>query len=142
MKNKIVNASLVAVVAVILIVFALYVRVGATADAVVVMKSSGMTCGSCAARVSKILQAEPGVAATEVNLEKGLVVAGFDSKQVSAEKLARAVSVAGFASSVQAVVTPEQFRKEAGHSVGALAERCCGSKGCCAKRNQDGEHNR
>ncbi|HJV64485.1 MAG TPA: heavy-metal-associated domain-containing protein [Geomonas sp.] len=135
MKNKIVNISLVAAVAIILLVFGLYVRIGATADSVVVMKTSGMECGSCMAKVSKALQSEQGVAATEVDLEKGVVAAGYDSRQVSADKLARAVSKAGFASNVQAVLSPEQFRKATGHSVGRVAagEGCCGSKGCCAK---------
>lgn len=135
MNKKIVNICLVVAAAVILVVFGLYVRIGATADAVVVMKTSGMACGSCMATVSKVLQSEKGVAATEVDLEKGIVVAGYDSKQVSAEKLARVVSAAGFASQVQAVLTPEQFGKVSGHNVGRLAtgQGCCGSKGCCAK---------
>jgi copper chaperone CopZ len=135
MRSKVINICLVLAVGIILLVFGLYVRVGATADAVVVTKTSGMGCASCTARVSRALQAEKGVAATEVDLQRGTVVAGFDSKLVSAEKLARTVSGAGFASTVQSVVSPEQFRKVSGHNVGRLAggQGCCGGKGCCAK---------
>ncbi|HJV37124.1 heavy-metal-associated domain-containing protein [Geomonas sp.] len=134
MRSKLINICLVLAVVIILLVFGLYVRIGATADAVVVMKTSGMGCASCTARVSKALQSEKGVAATEVDLQRGVVVAGYDSKQVSAEKLVRTVTEAGFASNVQSVITPEQFRKVSGHNVGRLAggDGCCG-RGCCAK---------
>jgi copper chaperone CopZ len=135
MKNKALNATLVLTVLVLLGVCAFYVRVGATADAVVVLKTSGMTCGSCAAKVTKALQGERGVAATEVDLEGGLVIAGYDSKQVAPEKLAQRVVAAGFASSVQSVLTPEQFKKIVGRNIGVAASGagCCGAKECGGK---------
>lgn len=134
MATKAQNISLVLAVLVILAVFAAFVRVGATADSVVVMRTSGMACGSCMADVMKTLQKEKGVAATEGDLGRGLVMAGFDSKQVSAEKLARKVTEAGYASRVQAVLTPEAYRKAAGHPVGhgAGGQGCCG-EGFCQK---------
>ena len=129
MKNRIFNSCLILIVVVILCVFALYVRVGATADAVVVLRTSGMTCGSCIAQVSKALQSEKGVAATEVDLEGGWVIAGYDSKLVAPEKLARSVSATGYHSKVQMVLTPEQFRKMAGRDIG---QQSAGSGcGCC-----------
>ena len=82
MKNKAFNAFLVLTVVVVLGVCAFYVRVGATADAVVVLKSSGMTCGSCAAKITKALQNERGVAATEVDLEGGWVIAGYTAVEL------------------------------------------------------------
>jgi len=135
MKHKALNISLVLAVVLILVVAAFYVRVGATADAVVVLKTSGMSCSSCVASVSKALQSEKGVAATEVDLMGGWVIAGYDSKQVAPEKLAQKVTATGFGSKVQAVLTPEQFRKTVGHDVGRLQEEggCCGAKGCCGK---------
>ena len=132
LKNKAVNTCLVLAAVIILAVFGVYVRVGATADAVVVLRTSGMTCGSCIDKVSKALQSERGVAATEVDLEGGWVIAGYDSKQVAPEKLARKVAATGFESTVQTVLSPEQFRKMAGRDIGKQAGGggCCGSKGC------------
>jgi len=135
MRNKALNSCLVLTVVVILAVFAVYVRIGATADAVVVLRTSGMTCGSCITKVTKALQSQKGVAATEVDLDGGLVIAGYDSKQVAPEKLAQTVAATGFGSTVQTVLTPEQFKKIVGRDVGqqAAASGCCGSKGCGGK---------
>jgi hypothetical protein len=79
-KFTAVNCSLVVAVVVILVVSAFYVRVGATADQVVVLRTSGMTCSSCVAKITKALQSQRGVAATEIDLAGGLVLAGYDSK--------------------------------------------------------------
>jgi len=135
MRNKALNICLVLAVIVILGVFAVYVRIGATADAVVVLRTSGMTCGSCINKVTEALQSERGVAATEVDLESGLVLAGYDSKQVAPEKLAKRVATAGFQSTVQTVLTPEQFRKIVGRDIGkqSAGSSCCGAKGCGGK---------
>jgi len=135
MKSTVCNACLLLTVLVILGVCACYVRMGATADSVVVLKSSGMTCSRCTARVTQELESERGVAATEVDLERGLVIAGYDSKQVAPEQLARRVTVAGFASSVQSVLTPEQFKKIAVRDLGVQpsVSGCCGRKECCGK---------
>jgi len=136
MKNKTLNACLVLAVLVILGVCAFFVRIGATADAVVVMKTSGMTCGACISKVSKALQSERGVAATEVDLAGGWVIAGYDSKQVAPQKLAQKVAATGYASTVQTVLTPDQFRKLVGRDVGSKAPAgsgCCGGEGCKGK---------
>lgn len=135
MKNRIVNSCLVGAVVVILIVFAVYVRIGATADAVAVIKTSGMTCGMCVSKVTKALESQRGVASAEVDLERGLVIAGYDSKQVAPEKLVQRTTEAGFDSKLQSVLTPEQFRKAAGREIGQrpVSSGCCGSKGCGGK---------
>lgn len=132
MRNRIFNSCLVLAVVVVLAVFAVFARVGATADAVVVLRTSGMTCGSCIEKVTSALQSERGVAATEVDLPGGFVIAGYDSKQVAPEKLARTVAATGFGSEVQSVLTPEQFKKIAGREVGqqSASAGCCGGKGC------------
>lgn len=132
MKNKALNSCLILAVIVILSVFAFYVRVGATADAVVVLRTSGMTCGSCINKVSKALQSEKGVTATEVDLDGGWVIAGYDSKLVAPEKLAQKVVATGFQSTVQMVLTPEQFRQMAGRDIAQQAggSGCCGTQGC------------
>lgn len=132
MKNKILNTALVLVVVTVLAVFACYVRVGATADKVVVLRTMGMTCGSCVKKISEKLQSQKGVAATEVDLESGLVLAGYDSKQTAPEKLAQAVQSTGFYSRVTQVITPQQFRSITGRDVGgkAVTGGCCGSRGC------------
>lgn len=127
MKSRIFNACLILTVVVILSVFAFYVRVGATADTVVVLRTSGMTCGSCIQKVTKALQSEKGVAATEVDLEGGWVIAGYDSKQVAPEKLAKSVAATGYGSTIQMVITPEQFKKMAGRDVG---QKAAGGSGC------------
>lgn len=136
MRNKTLNACLLLAVLVILGVCAFFVRVGATADAVVVLKTSGMTCGSCISKVTKALQAERGVAATEVDLAGGWVIAGYDSKQVAPERLAQKVAATGFASTVQTVLTPAQFKKLVGRDIGkqpAAGAGCCGGSGCGGK---------
>ena len=135
MKNRIWNSAIVLAVVTLLAVFAFYVRVGATADKVVVLRTSGMTCGACVKKISEALQTQKGVTATEVDLEGGLVIAGYDSKEVAPERLAAAVEKCGFASQVAGVLTPEQFRTMAGRDIGgkSAAGGCCGKGGCGGK---------
>lgn len=135
MKKRTLNIVLAAAAAVVLAVFACYVRIGATADAVVVLRAAGMTCGSCIDKVTRALQSQRGVAATEVVLDNGLVFVAYDSKQAAPERLARTVADSGFKASVQGVLTPEQFRAVAGRGVGAgsASGGCCGSAGCGGK---------
>jgi len=129
MGNKFVNISLILAVVVILGSSAFFVRIGNTADAVVCLKTTGMTCGSCASRVTRALQSVKGVASTDVDLAHGCVIAGIDTKQVSPEKLAQKVAAAGYPSKVESVQTPEEYRKTAGHDL--LGQSCgCGSKRC------------
>lgn len=139
MKKKIVNVVVLATAVTLLSVLALYVRIGATADSVAVLKTAGMTCGSCSSKISKELEAMHGVAVTEVDVEGGWVVVGYDTKSVKPEALAEKVSGAGFGSSVHVVLTPEQFKQITGRQIGAKAvpaSGCCGGKGGCGTRKQ------
>jgi periplasmic mercuric ion binding protein len=118
-----------------LALLAVRVRAGATADSVAVLKVAGMTCGSCADRITTALRDTKGVATTEVDVEGGWVIAGYDTRAVKPEVLAENVKKAGFASTVQEIVTPEQYRQITGRDVGASAaarQGCCGNKGCGA----------
>jgi copper chaperone CopZ len=135
MRTRIWNACLIITVIAILGVFAVYVRVGATADAVVVLDTSGMTCGACADKVAKALQCQKGVASTEVDLDSGRVMAGFDSKQVAPAALAQKVTETGFKCKVDAVLTPAEYKAAAGHNIGdkGTVSSCCGAKGCRGK---------
>ena len=134
MKTGAINITLIIGAIVLLSLLALSVRVGSTADSVAVLKTDGMTCGACSKTVSDVLQSVKGVTVTEVDIEKGLVVVGYDTKTVTPEKLSEKVTGAGFVCGVHQVLTPEQFRQATGRDIGktAAAASCCGKGGCCA----------
>jgi cation-transporting ATPase V len=56
----------------------------------------GMTCGSCAARVQKVLGRQPGVASAEVNFATGTATVVLDEQPASPEALIAAVGKAGY----------------------------------------------
>lgn len=138
MKKKIANAALIIVAIIFLSVLAFYVRIGSTADSVAVLKTAGMTCGSCSSKISKELETVKGVAMTEVDVAGGWVIVGYDTKTVKPETLAEKVTRTGFGSTVHVVMTPEQFRQTTGRNIGqkATSSGCCGgaSGGCGAKK--------
>jgi copper chaperone CopZ len=116
----------------ILAVLALRVRIAATADSVAVLKTTGMTCGSCSSKITRALESLKGVAATEVDLEGGWVIVGYDTKIVKPQVLAEKVSGTGFGSNVHVVLTPEQFRQITGRNIGqngGPSQGCCGGQG-------------
>jgi periplasmic mercuric ion binding protein len=133
MNLKRISTTLLVVAAItVLAVLALRVRMAATADSVAVLKTNGMTCGSCSSKITKALESLKGVAATEVDVEGGWVVVGYDTKTVKPEQLAEKVNGTGFGSNVHQVLTPEQFRQITGRNVGqnaASSKGCCGGKG-------------
>lgn len=132
MKSNIATILVLASVLVLLSVLGLFVRVGVSADSVAVLKTTGMTCGSCSDTISKTLENVQGVAVTEVDVEGGWVVVGYDTKSVQPDTLAAQVNRAGFASNVHQVLTPEQFRQITGRNIGTKATAtpgCCGGKG-------------
>ena len=140
MKNRTINAVILISAVALLSVLAFYVRIGATADSVAVLKATGMTCGSCSSKISKALESLKGVAVTEVDVEGGWVVVGYDTKTVKPDVLAEKVSSTGFGSNVHMVLTPEQFKQITGRDVGAKASPssgCCGGKGggCGSNKN-------
>ena len=131
-SGKVITTILVVTVLTILVLLAFRVRIGATADSVAVLKTTGMTCGSCSSRIMQALQSVQGVAATEVDVEGGWVIVGYDTKSVRPERLAEKVKGAGFGSDVHVLLTPEQFRQITGRAVGKNAADpggCCGAKG-------------
>lgn len=133
MKAKTVSTSLLVIAAVtVLVLLAFRVRIGATADSVAVLRTVGMTCGSCSDKITKALDALQGVAVTEVDVEGGWVIVGYDTKSVKPEALAEKVTGAGFGSNLHLVLTPEQFKQATGRDIGAgapPASGCCGGKG-------------
>ncbi|HXE95315.1 MAG TPA: heavy-metal-associated domain-containing protein [Dongiaceae bacterium] len=132
MKTRVINISIVVVAVTLLTLLAFYVRVGATADSVAVLRTTGMTCGSCSSKITEALQGVKGVAVTEVDVEGGWVVIGYDTKTVKPEMLAEKVSGTGFASGIYRILTPEQFKQITGRDIGkkvSSSSGCCGGKG-------------
>jgi copper chaperone CopZ len=127
-------ALLISSAVVLLVILAFYVRPGASVDAVAVLKTAGMTCSSCSARITTSLASLPGVVSSQVDIAGGRVFVGYDSKTVTPEVLAAKIGDAGFASSVERVLTPAQFKQATGREIGgrsAPASGCCGGKGGC-----------
>ena len=56
MKNRTINVMILVATVTLLSVLAFYVRIGATADSVAVLKTTGMTCGSCSSKITKALE--------------------------------------------------------------------------------------
>ncbi len=57
---------------------------------------SGMTCGSCAARVEKMLRRQPGVSKAAVNLATQKALVAFDPGQITERDLVAAVTNIGY----------------------------------------------
>jgi copper chaperone CopZ len=133
MSAKRISTSLLAILAVtVLVVLAFRVRIGATADSVAVLRTTGMTCGSCSSKITKALESVKGVAVTEVDVERGWVIIGYDTESVKPESLAEKVSGVGFTSKVAEVLSPERFKQITGRDVGQASvpsKGCCGGKG-------------
>lgn len=130
--NRLSTSLLVFAVITVLVVLAFRIRIGATADSVAVLRTTGMTCGSCSSKITKALETIEGVAAAEVDVEGGWVVVGYDTKSVKPDALAARVSSAGFGSIVHQVLTPAQFKQITGRDIGTEATSNsggCGGKG-------------
>ena len=92
MDVKRISTSLLVVAALtVLVVLAFRIKNGASADSIVVLRTTGMTCGSCSSKISTSLETLKGVAATEVDVEGGWVVVGYDPKIVKPDALAAQV---------------------------------------------------
>jgi len=131
--KKISTLLLVITVIALMVILAFRIRVGVTADSVAVLKTTGMTCGACSSSITKALESLKGVAAAEVDVEGGWVIVGYDTKAVKSDTLAEKVKSAGFSSTIDAVMTPEQFKQIAGRPFGQKAisgKGCCGGNGC------------
>lgn len=132
MNAKRISTSVLVLAAVtVLVVFGFRVKIGATADSVAVLQTTGMTCGSCSSRITKALESVKGVAVTEVDVAGGWVIVGYDTKMVKPETLAERVTGAGFNTKLSEVLTPEQFRQITGRNVGHNAASSGGCGGGC-----------
>lgn len=133
MNAKKISTSLLILVAVaMLVLLAFRVSIGATVDSVAILRTTGMTCGSCSSKITKALETLKGVAVTEVDVEGGWVVVGYDTKSVKPDALVAQVNSTGFSSNVHMVLTPEQFKQITGRDIGvktAPTSGCCGGKG-------------
>lgn len=114
----------------LLVALAFRVSIGATADSVAVLRTTGMTCGSCASKISDALKKVPGVVVTEVDVENGWVIVGYDTKAVQPVKLAERVRETGYYSMVSEVITPERFKQITGRNIGQQAAPSGGCGGC------------
>ena len=56
----------------------------------------GMSCASCAARVDKTLNHQPGVSKAAVNYATGMATVEYDRSQCSPEALQQAVQATGY----------------------------------------------
>ena len=131
-SSKIINGIIITATVALLITLAFHVNAKAAADSIAVLRTAGMTCGSCSSKITTTLEAQKGVAITEVDVEGGWVIVGYNTKSVKPEVLAEKVTGTGFNSSVHLVLTPEQFKQATGRYLGKKAEPgsgCCGGKG-------------
>ena len=106
---------------------------GATGDSVAVLKSQGVTCGSCAARIEKALKEKAGVASVEVDLDAGRVLVAYDSKATKPETLAETVTGLGYGSSVLQVLSTEQYKALTGGNIPQQTAKAGGCGNCCNK---------
>jgi copper chaperone CopZ len=140
MNVKKISTLLLLVAAItVLVVFAFRVGGGVIADSVAVLQTKGMTCGSCSSKITKALETLKGVAVTEVDVNGGWVVVGYDTKSVKPDALAEKVTGAGFDSKIHVILTPEQFKQITGRDIGAKAAQlsgCCGGNGGCGTIRQ------
>ena len=139
--KRISTSFLVIATITVLAVLAFHVRIGATADSVAVLKTTGMTCGSCSSKITMALEGVKGVAATEVDVEGGTVIVSYDSKVVKPEALVEKVNGAGFVSNMYQIMTPERFKQITGKVIGSKhspSGGCggCSSNGGCGTNNQ------
>lgn len=142
MRNKILNTVIILGAVTLLAILAINVRIGATADSIAVLRTTGMTCGSCSSKITNALGGLKGVAVTEVDVEGGWVVVGYDTQTVKPEVLAEKVNGAGFGSSVHRVLTPEQFKQITGRDIGKQASPSGGCGGCGTKGGGCGSGNK
>jgi copper chaperone CopZ len=115
-------------------VFALNTGSGTVTDSVAVLKSAGVSCGSCVSRIDKALKEKPGVGTVDVNVYTGLVAVAYDSKTTKPESLAETVTALGYSSSIQHVMTTEEYKnKSEKPATVSPPARTAGCGGCCNK---------
>ena len=109
---------------------------GVAAYSVVVLKSQGVTCGSCAGKIDKALKEKPGVASVEVDVNNGGVAVAYDAKVIKPEILAETVTALGYESSIAQNFSAEEYRAVTGRDVAAQSPAKSGGCGCCNKNRK------
>lgn len=104
---------------------------GVEANSVVVLKSKGVTCGSCAGKIEKALKEKPGVASVEVDADNGGVAVAYDTKVIKPEILAGTVTALGYESSIVQNFSAEEYRAVTGRDVASHSPAKTGGCGCC-----------
>lgn len=135
-KQRLSTVLLVITSASLLIALAFRVSNGATADSVAVLKTTGMSCGSCASKITDALNSVLGVAVTEVDVANGWVIVGYDTKVTQPDKLAEKVKETGYQSMVYDVVTPERFKQITGRNIGQKVAPSGGCGGCGSNKKE------
>ena len=130
MKPESRNVLILLIVALCLVTFGLVMQFDAAVNAVAVLQTEGMTCGSCAGKVEKVLLERGGVASVQVNVQQGIVIASYDARAVDPRFLAAAISRTGFPSRLREVMSMQEFRALVAGGAG------CSSGGCgnCSKK--------
>lgn len=59
-------------------------------------KITGMTCNACSSKVTKAVNAVPGILNAEVSYENGNAIVKFDKSKTSVEDLKKAIASSGF----------------------------------------------
>lgn len=60
------------------------------------LKVTGMTCGGCTTKITKALNAIPGVGDVEVSLADGQATVQYDESAASVDQLKMAIKSAGY----------------------------------------------
>ena len=107
---------------------------GVEADAVAVLKTKGVTCGSCAGKIEKAVKEKPGVASVEVDVDAGRVIVAYDSKVVKPETLVETVTGLGYGSSIMQVTSVDQYRATTGRDLPAQPTKA--GCACCNKNSK------
>lgn len=59
-------------------------------------KITGMTCNACSSKVTKAVNAVPGIMTADVSHENGNAIVKFDKSKTSVEDLKKAIASSGF----------------------------------------------
>ncbi len=132
--KNIVNMLLILAAVVVVGILAFSVRLEASVNSVAVLRTQGMTCGSCAMKIEDALKGAKGVSSVQVNVNEGQVVVGYDSSLVKPEAIAEQVTGSGYGSSIIQVLTPEEYASLTGKNIAADSQKGGCGKGCCGTK--------
>lgn len=69
----------------------------------VTLEVQGMTCAACPITVKKALKNVPGVTDVKVDYKSGIAEINYDPKKTSPDELAKAITTAGYPTTVKGV---------------------------------------